>query len=93
MQGVTLQSVDEDLPTPAVSAFVGSTVNMVLYLARASRNPSSEYFTPIVGRSFFPELAPCLGMLTAFGVVLLPLSSIFCTPLRRAKWQGTLWFF
>ena len=52
MQAVTLHG-DEDLLTPAVSAFVGSTVIMVLYPSRASRNPSSEYFTPTVGRSVF----------------------------------------
>ena len=42
----------------------------------------------------FPELAPSLGVLTAFGFVLLPLSLIFFSyAVRRARLQGTLSFY
>jgi hypothetical protein len=67
----------EAVPPPTVSAFVGRTVNLVLYLARANGSPSSKYFN-LAGGDSFPELAPHrLGVLTAFGVFLLPLGLIF----------------
>jgi hypothetical protein len=47
-----------------------------------------------LGGAFFSELTPSLGVLTAYGVVLLPLSlSFFLYAVRRARLQGTLWFY